>query len=140
MSLYSFPLYIFVFLSIFFFVCWIFVIFSKFFCFMNQEKARVERSTWKFWQTFLSNSIPTIHSYIDEAHRCFGPKIPSKQNKSDELTKFHSLPNMNSSNTTSHPCSCKLETENHPVLELFLSSIDFIDFPGPHIYPGYPNG
>uniref|UniRef100_A0A453NY13 Uncharacterized protein n=1 Tax=Aegilops tauschii subsp. strangulata TaxID=200361 RepID=A0A453NY13_AEGTS len=100
-----------------------------------EEKARVERSTRKFWQTFISNSVPTLQSYIDEAHSGFGLQNPSQANRTDEPTTSHFLPIVKSNNTAADPSLYKLKMEDHSVLESFLSSIDFTDFPGPHILP-----
>ena len=44
----------------------------------NQERIKLQSSSQKFWQTVLTNSIPTLQSYVDDVLSLLPSSSPSK--------------------------------------------------------------
>lgn len=99
-----------------------------------QEKSKLECSSQKFWQTIITNSIPTLESYIDDVHSSFSLNIPSKDIY-HAASKVPTLSTMQLCNAATNTSISKFPKQKHPDLHSFLSSFDFIDFPVADNYP-----
>ncbi|KAI4982297.1 hypothetical protein ZWY2020_022789 [Hordeum vulgare] len=88
----------------------------------------------------VTNSIPTMESYVDDAMSLFGSSITLEDIKKFAPPTFPVLTPMQLDNIASKPAETSSIQENIPLgkqpnLQRILNSFEFLDFPGPHIYP-----
>ncbi|KAI4984244.1 hypothetical protein ZWY2020_047942 [Hordeum vulgare] len=88
----------------------------------------------------ITNSIPTMESYVDDAMSLFDSSITSIVTKKFAPLTVPVLTPMQLDNIASKPAETSLIQENitlgtPPDLQRILNSFQFLDFPGPHIYP-----
>lgn len=106
----------------------------------NQEKIKLQCSCQKFWQTVLTNSIPTQESYVDDVLSLLPSSTSSKDGPKYPASTVPALSGVHLGNGVTNADSTSsmipiFRMQKHPHLDSFMYSIDFLDFPRPHLYP-----
>ncbi|KAI4996268.1 hypothetical protein ZWY2020_048034 [Hordeum vulgare] len=108
-----------------------------------QEKIKLEPMCQKFGGGgggIVSNSIPTMESYVDDAMSLFDSSITLEDIKKFAPPTFPVLTPMLLDNIASKPAETSsiqgnIRLAKQPDLQRILNSFEFLDFPGPHTYP-----
>ena len=115
-------------------------ILSQFSFSSNQERIKLQSSSQKFWQTVLTNSIPTLQSYVDDVLSFLPSSSPSKDEPQYQPSSVTALSGVHLGKVVSNVDSTRSlipisAMQKHPHLDSFMYSTNFLDFPGPHSYP-----
>ena len=106
----------------------------------KQQRIKLQSSSQKFWQTVLTNSIPTLQSYVDDVLSFLPSSSASKDEPQYQPSLVTALSGVHLGNVVSNVDSTRSlipisAMQKHPHLDSFMYSTNFLDFPGPHSYP-----
>ncbi|XP_037434096.1 uncharacterized protein LOC119301259 [Triticum dicoccoides] len=99
-----------------------------------QEKALLEDMTKKFWQTIISNSIPTTERYIDDLHSTISKSFTHINNEMTESAN-EQITSPNNHISLHQQAEQIYSNKYFKDPTTFLSSHDFLDFAMPYSNP-----
>ncbi|XP_037482003.1 uncharacterized protein LOC119360466 isoform X3 [Triticum dicoccoides] len=100
----------------------------------KKEKAMLEDMTKKFWQTIISNSIPTTERYIDDLHSTISNSLTHINNEMTESAN-EQITSPNNHISVHQQAEQIYSNKYFKDPTTFLSSHDFLDFAMPYSNP-----